>query len=341
MSDLEQELTETLTHGALGAPPAIGLAAAARSRARARRRNRLAGVAAVVVLAVGVPAGVWATQGSGGGQAGPGPGPAGGTVAKDPDAAGQQVPGGFHYESWHDVTIEVPDTWGYGSLGSWCAGGGSLEPPRVARPGGLTESIACTPSSGYGVTFSEVDDQGDFQWPLVHQSGDEWPADAYVGARGLGGVLVEVDLPDETLAQQILDSAQLHTQLDPNGCPVADSSAPVVPAGTMTICRYDDTGGLEQSELLSGSELAAAEAALRAAPDAAAGRCGDSQPAFARPIRMSSAAEDASVDLGCGGVSMADGPKRLTPDILYWALSPGWSGSLPAGVSLPSGLRTH
>jgi hypothetical protein len=341
MSDLEQRLTETLALGAQGAPPAIGLAAAARSRARARRRTRLAGTAAVVALAVGLPAGVWATQGSGGSQAGPGPGPAGGTIAKDPAAAGAQMPGGFHYESWHEVTIEVPDTWAYGSLGSWCAGGGALEPPRIGRPGGLTESIACSPGSGYGVTFSEVDDNGDFRWPLVHQSGDSWPADAYVGARGLGGVLVEVDLPDLALAQQILDSAELHPQLDPNGCPVADSSDPVVPAGTMAVCRYDATGRLEQSELLSGTEVAAAEAALRAAPDAAAGRCGVSQPAFVSPIRMSSAAEDASVDLGCGGVSMADGPKRLTPDILYWALSPGWSGSLPAGVSLPSGLRTQ
>ena len=29
----------------------------------------------------------------------------------------------------------------------------------------------------------------------------------------------------------------------------------------------------------------------------------------------------------------------LTADVLYWALSPGWSGTVPGDVSLPSELR--
>jgi hypothetical protein len=33
------------------------------------------------------------------------------------------------------------------------------------------------------------------------------------------------------------------------------------------------------------------------------------------------------------------GARRLTADVLYWALSPGWSGSFPAGVPVPERLR--
>jgi hypothetical protein len=31
--------------------------------------------------------------------------------------------------------------------------------------------------------------------------------------------------------------------------------------------------------------------------------------------------------------------KQLTSDVLYWALSPGWSGEIPDGVPFPSVLR--
>ena len=161
-------------------------------------------------------------------------------MANDPDAVGPDVRGGFHYESWHDVTIEVPDTWVYGTLNQWCADDGLPDEPMVERPGGVQTLVLCTPASGYGVRFQTVDNTDDFQWPLVKQSGDTWPADAYVGARGLGGVLVEVALPDLALAQEILDSAQHNESLDPNGCPVDCSSDPVVPGDTMTVCRYDD-----------------------------------------------------------------------------------------------------
>jgi hypothetical protein len=31
----------------------------------------------------------------------------------------------------------------------------------------------------------------------------------------------------------------------------------------------------------------------------------------------------------------------LTPDLLYWALSPGWSGAVPRGVPFPDRLRSR
>jgi hypothetical protein len=333
MSDLEQRLTDALTEGAQGAPSAAGLAAAARSRARARRRNRLVGAAAVVALAIAVPTAVWATHDSDPDRRNPS------RVANDPDAVGQDIRGGYHYESWHDVTIEVPNTWVHGPLNQWCVDDGQPDEPRVDRPGGAQTLVLCSPATGYGVRFQTIDNTDDFQWPLVRQSGDTWPADAYVGARGLGGVLVEVALPDLVLAQQILDSAQHNDRLDPHGCPVDAGTDPVVPGDTMTVCRYDEAGLLEQSELLSGADLEAAELALEAAPDAAPPECAP-DPTSGESIRMASVAEDAVLDLhSCASLTVHGESRMVTPDVLYWALSPGWSGTVPGDVSLPSELR--
>ena len=332
MSDLEQRLADALTEGAQGAPAVPGLAAAARSRARTRRRNRIAGAAAVVALAVAVPTAIVATQGSDSDRRDPD------RVALDPDAVGPVIRGGYHYESWHDVTIEVPNTWVHGTLNQWCAEDGLPDEPRVDRPGGVQTLVLCSPGSGYGVRFQAIDNTDDFQWPLVKQSGDTWPADAYVGARGLGGVLVEVALPDLVLAQEILDSAQHNAALDPNGCPVDVRSDPVVPGDSMTVCRYDEAGLLEQSELLRGADLKAAELSLEITPAVTATDC-DAPPA--QTIRLSTVAEDAGIDLSCGTLIVHGEARRLTPDLLYWALSPGWSGSVPDGVSLPSELRRN
>ncbi len=338
MSDLEQQLADALERGAQGAPPAVGLADAARSRARAKRRTRLAGVAAVVALGVGVPAAVLATQGSGGDGGGREPGPADGQIAVDPqDTAEPGLPNGYHYESWHDVTIEVPNTWAYGSLSSWCAAGGSADTPLIARPGGATEAIACEPATGYGVEFSVVQNRDDLDWPVVQQSPDSgWPDGAYVGARGIGGVLVTVVARKATVAAYVLDSMERNAALDPNGCPIDTASDPVVPGDAMTVCRYDADGLLEQSELLSGSDLEAGESAVAAAAPTTARDC-DAAPV--QTVRLASVAQDAVVDLACGTLLVHGQARELTPDVLYWALSPGWSGSVPADVSLPSELR--
>jgi hypothetical protein len=337
MSDLEQRLAEALTQGAQGAPPATGLATAARARARAKRRTRIAGLAAVVALGVGVPTAVLATQGSGGGDD-DGSGPVAGPTAIDTEGTRDPgLPNGYHYESLHDVTIEVPNTWGYGSLSSWCADGGSSDSYRIARPGEVTEAIACNPATGYGVEFSMIDNTDDFQWPLVRQKpGSGWPTGAYVGARGIGGVLVTVVARKSTVASYVLDSMRRNASLDPNGCPVDSSSDPVVPGDSMTVCRYDSTGLLEQSELLTGPDLDAAEAALQAAPASTPADC-DAEPGQA--LRMASVAEDARIDLNCDTLTEHGAARQLTKDVLYWALSPGWSGSVPHGVSLPSELR--
>ncbi len=353
MRDLEQRLTDALTAGGQGAPSATGLASAARARARRKRRSRVAGAAALVAVAVGAPATVVALGGDRGGDHGRNEGVAPadhGTTAVDGNADGgadgaDGVPGGlmsgYHWESWHDVTVQVPDTWEYGSLSDWCAGGGELS-PRIERPGTVANSIQCDPESTYGITFQEVDNGDDFRWPTVGQLGSVWPEENAVGGRGIGGVLVMVATRTSTVADVVLDSMRsIGPEGDPNGCGsryTPDSTNP--PEGALSVCRYDENGALEQSEALVGADAGAAVQALQAAPEP--GECADasqgSQPH--QTVVLEAAGMSAKVDLvsGCPRVTLDGQVRELTPDVVYWALSPGWSGDA-TGLPLPPELR--
>ena len=351
MSDLEQRLTDALTEGAREAPPAIGLATAARSRARERRRARLAGGAALAVLAIGVPTAVVALGGDHDGDGRVGPAEQGST-AVDPNSSPNPTTapetdwpmgGGYRWESWHDVSVRVPKNWGYGSLSDWCAGGGELT-PRVQGPETPTLSILCEPASTYGVSFQAIDNHDDFQWPVVHQNGGGWPAENQVGGRGIGGVLVMAATPDGDQARFILDSMRaIGPQGDANGCFTRlTPEAANPPEGALSVCRYDETGALVQSEALVGEDAGRAVQALQAAP--APGDCADastgSQPHVV--IVMEAAGISARVDLasGCPRVTVEGDVRELTPDVLYWALSPGWSGD-GTNLPLPPELRTQ
>jgi hypothetical protein len=129
---------------------------------------------------------------------------------------------------------------------------------------------------------------------------------------------------------------------DDNGCQYRlrpDVTEP--PEGGLSVCRYDGTGALEQSEALFGEDAGKAVTALQAAPDP--GACADtskgSQPH--EVVVMKAAGVSARVDLvdGCPRVTVDGKVRELTADVVYWALSPGWSGEVPAGVPLPPELR--
>jgi hypothetical protein len=348
MSDLEQRLTDALTDGAQEAPSALGLASAARARARRRRRSHVAGGAALVALAIGVPGAVVALGGDDG--RGQDVGPANhGNTGVDPngdDGDGQDsVPAladGYRWESWHDVTIQVPDDWEYGSLSDWCVGG-PTPTPRVQRPGTVANDILCEPASTYGLTFQVIDNKDDFLWPIVHQDSGGWPEKNVVGGRGIGGVLAMVATPTLEPAAKILDSMRaIGPEGDPNGCRsryTPDAANP--PEGALSVCRYDETWALEQSEALVGEDAGDAIRALQAAPEA--GECADasqgSQPHAV--VVLAAAGVSATVDLveGCPRVTVDGQVRELTPEVVYWALSPGWSGSVPGDVPLPSELR--
>jgi hypothetical protein len=339
MSDLEQRVAEALEHGAQDAPAGVGLADAARWRARRRRRTRIGGAAAAVALCIAVPTAVVAARGSDDNGR---PGPS--DVATDATAT-PGVPAGQRVESWHGVTALVPDTWGWGSLEDWCADGGQLE-PRVERPGGVSLDIKCATST-YGLSFQKLPPGQDrdqvFDWPVALQTSKGWPPDAYVGAHGIGDVLVEVTAPTAEQAQAILGTVRpIGPQGDPNGCTSSRGEAPPVEvsAAEVRICRYDDRGLLEQSELLSGDDAGRAAAAVEAAP--VIPDCPRNVTTIVPLVRLKAPGISANVDLGgdCPSIHGLGPDREVTADVLYWVLSPGWSGSVPGDVPLPSELRT-
>ncbi len=343
MTDLEERLTAALTQGAQAAPTATGLAAAARSRARRGRRAKASGVAALAALCIGVPTAVVAIGGSDDERPRP-------SKVADGNTGGPGVPDGMRVESWHGVTALVPESWGYGSLQDWCASGGEPE-PRVERPGGISLLIQCATST-YGLSFQELppgqDRDQEFDWPVALQTSEGWPPDAYVGAHGIGDVLVQVTAPSEQQAREILATVRaIGPEGDVNGCPVDAGSDPVVPGHVMAVCRYDEAGALEQSERLDADEAASAEEAIGSAPyDTRRGPLCPSPHAPTTTIRMVSSAMDATVTFGGScpldtRVAFGDEGRTLGREVLYWALSPGWSGSVPDGVHLPSELRTR
>jgi hypothetical protein len=337
-TDLEDRLTAALREGSQGAPQAIGLASAARGRARQKRRARVAGVAVAAALAVAVPVGVvtWPHSGDGGNDD---------RRVADNTPDGPAVDEGYRWESWHGVTVQVPDTWDYGSLGDWCANGGTVGTPRVERPGTVANMILCSPGSTYGLSFQEIDNRDDFEWPVVSQTGDSWPDPNVVGGRGIGGVLVMVATPDGELARRVLDSMRrIPAAGDPNGCPARLTPGEATPPeGGLSVCRYDETWALDQSEVLFGQDAGEAVQALQAAPAAGASGCTDtsqgSQPH--QVIVLEASGMTARVDLveGCPRVEVDGDVRQLTSDVVYWALSPGWTGSVPGDVPLPEELR--
>jgi hypothetical protein len=201
--------------------------------------------------------------------------------------------------------------------------------------------IACLPLSSYGVEFAPSNGT-DVQWPVAAQHSDSWPDGAYVGATTLNGVVVTVAARKSTVTRAILDSVtSIGPEGDLNGCTSSRGEArPAVPEGAMAICRYDEEGLLEQSELLTGDDATEAAAALEAAPDFV-GDCIASEDQGFQIVRMRSADLHANIDLGgsCPGIHGLDTDRALTSDVLYWALSPGWTGGVDADIPLPPELR--
>jgi hypothetical protein len=214
----------------------------------------------------------------------------------------------------------------------------------VQRPEEVAPAIRCSPESTYGISFQAIDNNGDFEWPVVTQDPKAgWPPGAYVGGRGIGGVLVMVTAPSQAEGLEVLATMRaIGPEGDLNGCSARRDRAPTVdvPDGAMAVCRYDADGQLEQSELLTGPDAKAAGAALDAAPQGQL----DCQPSAAPPelivMRDRERAATIELDGACTAIGgLAEG-RIITPDVLYWALSPGWSGDA-TGLPLPPELRTR
>lgn len=341
MSDFEERVAESLRAGAGSAPDALGLADGARRRARTRRRTSLAaaGVTALAVLAV--PVAVVALNDDGG------EGPVAGRPTATPTPASPKPFPDGRWETWHGVTVRVPGDWDYGNQSTWCVSNGSVDTFVVDRPDDPVEAIACTPAFGYGVSFQELDtDDGDqpFDWPVVTQTGETWPAGTLVGAHGENGVLVTVAGPDRELVADVLSTVSVYGPVDPHGCSATDDGGPgMAGAGEVPVCRYDAEGRLVQSEKLAGDDAAEAVAAVRAAPESRA--WDDCKNGVDEYVVMGVEGDrveiryDGNTLCGDRGVFVEGVRHDFTIEVLRWALSPGWAGSLGPDVPRPDPLR--
>jgi hypothetical protein len=209
-------------------------------------------------------------------------------------------------------------------------------------------AIACAPSYGFGAHFLEPSGgalpPGTEGVVQQYRGGERYPDGAWIGYVTTGRAAVWVVAQDRTTARLVLDATRAVGEVDPNGCASRLEMTAPSTGEQVSVCRYDREGWLEQSELLSEADSRAAVAAVAAAPQApsAARRCTWEQPLERPAITLRSVGFDATVLLeGCEVVDPAGGvvPRELTEDVVYWALSPGWSGIVPDAA--PDRLRTE
>jgi hypothetical protein len=169
--------------------------------------------------------------------------------------------------------------------------------------------------------------------------GEEFPNVSWQGWDQAGSTRVLVVAPTQDEAERVLGSFVRVEGVDANGCaPHPTDSTPAVVEGDLRLCRYGVDDWLEQSELLTGDEATAAVSALEAAPPKGDRMC---TMALNGPrIRVTAADAEGWVTVdACHGFAWVDGEHDLTADVLYWVLSPGWSGAVEGDVPMPTELR--
>ncbi len=349
MTDFETLVRESLVDASAGAPRAEGLAEAAGRRLALRRRRRTTGaVAAVVLVALAVPLAVSLTRG--GGDDGPPP-----PIATE--TPGVLVPDGWRVETWRDLEVQVPESWKYGTLDQWCVGDSEPTSALVDRPEGAQTLVLCAPMNGYGLSFQDPKTRIDGAFPRggvsryspVPGQEQQYPEGSWLGYEVLGSGGVLVVAPDRETAEQILDSARTVEGLDSNGCaPRADAMVAVsAPGGIFfAVCRYGADGWLQQSERLSSADSARALEALTSAPVATDTKpCSDDRTDSGDVALVLFSGEGRVIRVSWGGcprdAGIFEGGKHwaLTEDVMFWALSPGFSGGFGQGVPLPDRLR--
>jgi hypothetical protein len=149
------------------------------------------------------------------------------TTGTSAAAVADGLPKGWRWESYRDVEVGVPDSWGYDSnnerIFQWCAGPGR---PAVGRPG-ISDLMGCAeprqpPATGTPSAATLMTNTGTFVAFDTSRGGgpsiapDEGDRTTVV----LGAVLIAVQA-EPKLREQIV--ATIHQdRADHNGCPVVD-----------------------------------------------------------------------------------------------------------------------
>jgi hypothetical protein len=341
------------SHDRDGDGTAAGLADGARARLRSRRRTAVTVVAAAVAVAA-VPAVLSVIGPSREGA----PSQEGPTASESPSPDTSEgpdpAPEGQRVDSWRNLTVTVPDDWGYGGGTDWCADGGLGQEPEVVRPESGVRAIGCTPQNGYGLYFGDgsaisfVYESGHV-WQYGWESEDQikvYPEDAWMGFFQDGDHYLMVVTPDEATTRAVLESARVVRGHDPNGCAVRDGADVAQGDGDRwSVCRYGADGWLRESQLLSEADTAAFLQAVTDAPPKEQNEPACEGAAGLEPaghLRAGSGGDLGSVSVifesWCpaeNGVYLSGTSRELTEDVMQWVLMPGWSGGLDGSVPVP------
>ncbi|GAB2568427.1 hypothetical protein [Kribbella endophytica] len=329
----ETLVTESLESHAASAPSDATLLGTVHRRLRRRRRARSAGVAvlacaAVAVAGVGIRSLVHPT------------------AAPGPTASIAQPPPGWHWESYANVEVQVPDQWTEISAGrlTTCASKRPAWDGWVGRPSALP-----TIAMGCGSEVSALADRVPYllftfnETPGVKQYDAGWTREV----RAVGALQVEVFGADAAVRTRVLDSARTIDGVDSNGCapahavatqpsyrPTGKGLASVGTAESIQICAYKSAASsrippLLASASLSGDQARDVGAALRAAPESGAfttshpdrpatvkgALCLTGDPeVFVLRVRSDRGAQEVVVRLnGCGPFDIDDGVDFRVP----------------------------
>ncbi len=302
---------------------------AARVSTRRRERAVRHGALALLLAAVGVPllVSLWPAT-TGGLDLDPSP---------DGSTLQEVLPEDFRTESWRGVELGVPDAWVRGPLAGWCRDD-DQPTPRVERPGPGVGREECDPALAPGVQFR-----------LAGDPAPDVPDDLEVRERTLDGRVVLVATPEADLAEQVLATVRTVERTDSAGCavqraiPRAGKNFPAVETGSvaLSVCRYEvgvSGPNLVQSERLSVIDSLDARRAVDAAPTVVAPQGCLDGPGEEAVALTTVDGDVAWIHLGrCQGLD-DEGTHLLSPDVLFWALSPGWDGPRQ-DLPLPDELR--
>jgi len=216
----------------------------------------------------------------------------------DGDGGLPTPPRGWRYESYHDVVVEVPESWVYdrAPTTAWCIDENPGGEPYVdtARPYDGVEGIGCPGAdapqdaqdlSGVGAPRRYWATHVSFAAP----DGPDGTARAGKWTRtvktvGATQITLLVEDRHEAIAEAILDSARV-VATDHNGCDasspiqagnfvrpsVAFDVASVAPVDAISVCQYDlgrseGAAGLIGSRRLTGGDAAGVLGAIKDAP---------------------------------------------------------------------------
>ncbi|GAA4694933.1 hypothetical protein [Nocardioides conyzicola] len=339
--ELEGRVRASLDAHAAEVDTSVPVAARARAAARRHRGRWVAAGAAAAVAAVAATA-VVVDRGDAPGSEEP-------PVAGPPSSA-PVVPAGWRVEYWHDVSVQVPADWGWGTAPTTvmrgdlttylCGGPGAM---RTTRGKNLVNPVSTAPYVGRPIMLSDACMGGvrslDPQAPYVWLGADLPPGTADVGngytqeTVEAAGTTVTVGAVDAALRERILSSVARQDL-----CPPTVPSGGPDPRGTLVegvgevrtfdLCAYaaPDRGG--PLDLVYAADLGAGayadwRRALTASEDVGvSGGCADHGElvvltgTFDDPAGTEPVSQGWTVDVPCDLVYADDGSDAvLTPEL--------------------------